>query len=304
MTEVSGMATTLAIVGAGRVGCALGRDLHDAGWNISVVVTRSPASARQAVRAIGAGQPFSGLTRLILGASVVLIAVPDDKISDVAQRLARVGGEEWRGKIVLHTSGALDRGVLEPLARHGAETGSSHPMQSFSSRTPPPLDGVLIVMEGAPAALRMARRIAHSLGGQPVRIRSSDKLPYHAANVFAAGHVLALVEAAVTILAKAGFSRRQASQALLRLSRQVLQNFEKFGPTAAWTGPAARGDFGTIAAHTRALQSFPREYQEAYAALHRLGARVLARQPEKMLAQIDRALGTARDKGKRTRGRN
>jgi predicted short-subunit dehydrogenase-like oxidoreductase (DUF2520 family) len=297
------MATTLAIVGAGRVGRALGRDLHDAGWNISVVVTRSHASARQAVRAIGAGQPFSGLTRLILGASVVLIAVPDDKISDVAQRLARVGGEEWRGKIVLHTSGALDSSVLEPLGKLGAETGSIHPMQSFSSRMPPPLDGVLIVMEGAPAALRMARRMAHSVGGQPVRIRSSDKLAYHAANVFAAGHVLSLIETAVAILSKAGFSRRQASQALLRLSRQVLQNFEKFGPAAAWTGPAARGDFGTIAAHARALRSAPREFQEAYSALNRLSGRVLARKPERMLAQIDRALGTANAKSVRNRER-
>jgi predicted short-subunit dehydrogenase-like oxidoreductase (DUF2520 family) len=292
------MATTLAIIGAGRLGRALGRNLHDAGWNISVVVARSPASARQAVRAIGAGQPFSGLTRLILGAHVALIAVPDDRISDVAQRLARVGGEEWRGKVVLHTSGALDSSVLEPLAKLGAATGSLHPMQSFSSRMAPPLDGVLIVMEGKPAALRMARRIAHGVGGQPVRIRSSDKLAYHAANVFAASHVLALVEAGVAILTRAGFSRRQASQALLRLSRQVLLNFEKFGPAAAWTGPAARGDFGTIAAHARALQGFPREYQEAYAAVHRLGARVLSRRTEKMLAQIDKALRAASGPGK------
>ncbi len=297
------MGTTLAIVGGGRVGRALGRDLREAGWNISVVVTRSAATARKAVRAIGAGQPFSGLTRLILGASVVFIAVPDDKISEVAQRLARVGGEEWRGKIVLHSSGALDSSVLDPLARLGAATGSLHPMQSFSSRMAPPLEGVWMVMEGKPAALRIARRIAHSVGGQPVRLRGSDKLSYHAANVFAAGHLLGLIEAGVAILTRAGFSRRQASSALVRLSRQVLKNFEKFGPAAAWTGPAARGDFGTIAAHARALQSFPREYQDAYTAIHRLGARVFARRPEIMLAQLDRAFGPASRLDKRGRRR-
>jgi predicted short-subunit dehydrogenase-like oxidoreductase (DUF2520 family) len=286
------MATTLSIVGAGRVGRALGRDLHEAGWNISVVVTRSAAGAREAARAIGAGQPFCGLTRLILGADVVLITVPDDKISDVAQKLARLGGDEWRGKVVLHTSGALDSSVLEPLAKLGAATGSLHPMQSFSSRTAPPLEGVWMVMEGKPAALHMARRIARAVGGEPVRLRSSDKLAYHAANVLVAGHVLALLEAGVTILTQTGFSRRQASGALLRLTRQIVQNFEKFGPAATWTGPAARGDFGTIAAHARALRNFPSEYQEAYAAVHRLGARVLARRPERMLAQLERALST------------
>jgi predicted short-subunit dehydrogenase-like oxidoreductase (DUF2520 family) len=295
------MATTLAIVGAGRVGRALGRDLHHAGWNISAVVTRSAGSARKAVRAIGAGQSFTGLTRLILGANVVLITVPDDKISDVAQKLARLGGEEWRGKIALHTSGALDSSVLAPLAQLGAATGSLHPMQSFSSRMAPPLSGVWMVMEGKPAALRMARRIAHGVGGIPVRLRSSNKLAYHAANVFAAGHVLTLLEAGVEILTQNGFSRREASTALFRLSRQVLLNFERFGPAAAWTGPAARGDFGTIAAHARALQSFPREYQEAYAAVHRLSALVLARRPKAMLGELDRALNTAGGNGKHGR---
>jgi predicted short-subunit dehydrogenase-like oxidoreductase (DUF2520 family) len=295
------MGTTIAIVGAGRVGRALGHELHEAGWNISVVVTRSAAGARRAVRAIGAGQPFNRLTRLILGANVVLIAVPDDKIGGVAQRLARVGGEEWRGKVVLHTSGALDSSVLEPLARRGAATGSIHPMQTFSSRMAPPLSGVWMVLEGKPAALRMARRIAHSAGGLPVRLRGNDKLAYHAANVFAAGHLLTLLEAGVAILTRAGFTRREASSALFRISRQVLLNFEKFGPAAAWTGPAARGDFGTIAGNARALRSFPREYQEAYAAIHRLGARVLARQPEAMLAELERALGPASGVGKRGR---
>jgi predicted short-subunit dehydrogenase-like oxidoreductase (DUF2520 family) len=284
------MATTLAIIGAGRVGRALGRDLHEAGWNISVVVSRTAAGARKAVRIIGGGQPFSELTRLILGASVVLIAVPDDKISDLAKRLARLGGNEWRDKVVLHMSGALDSSVLHPLAKLGAATGSLHPMQSFSSRVAPPLEGVWMVMEGKSAALKMARRIARSIGGEPVRLRANDKLAYHAASVLVAGHVLALLEAGVTILTRAGFSRRQAAGALLRLSRQIVQNFERFGPAASWTGPLSRGDFGTITAHARGLQSFPHEYREAYAAIHRLSARVLAREPEKVLAQLDRAL--------------
>jgi predicted short-subunit dehydrogenase-like oxidoreductase (DUF2520 family) len=286
------MASTLAIVGAGRVGRGLGRELHDAGWNISVVVSRTPASARKAVRMIGAGQPFSELTHLILGACVVLVSVPDDKIFGVAKQLARLGGDEWRGKVVLHTSGALDSSVLEPLAKVGAATGSLHPMQSFSSRAAPPLEGVWMVMEGKPTALRMARRIARSVGGEPVRLQGSDKLAYHAANVLVAGHVLGLLEAGVTILMKTGFSRRQAASALLRLSRQIVQNFERFGPAASWTGPAARGDFGTIAAHARALKRFPPEYLDAYVAIHMLSARVLARQPEKVLARLNRALDT------------
>jgi predicted short-subunit dehydrogenase-like oxidoreductase (DUF2520 family) len=286
--------TTIAIVGAGRVGRALGKQLREAGWHITSVVTRSQPTARRAARFIGAGRPFGKLSRLILETRVVLIAAPDDVISGLAERLAQIGGEEWRGKIILHTSGALDSRALAPLQRAGAFVGSLHPLQSFSSRVAPPLEGVWMVIEGMPKALKVARRIVHDLGGIPVHVRIQDKSAYHSAGVFSAAHVLALIESGTRILTSVGFSRRQASLALLQLSRQVLTNFEKFGANVAWSGPAARGDFGTIAGHMKALKRFPAEYREAYAAMHRLGARVLARRPDAVLAKLKPALAAAK----------
>jgi predicted short-subunit dehydrogenase-like oxidoreductase (DUF2520 family) len=284
------MRKTLAIIGAGRVGRALGRKLHEAGWQITTVVARREKNAREAVRHIGAGQPHHRLTRMMLQAETVLLAVPDDEIPRLAERMARMGGEEWRDKVVLHTSGALDHRTLAPLQDRGAVTGSIHPMQTFSSRVAPSLQGVWMVMEGMPGAIRVARRIARDLGGVPIYLQTSDKHTYHIAGVFAAAHVLALLETGKRLLAGAGLTRRPATRALLALSRQVLQNYERFGPHEAWTGPAARGDFKTVAGHVRALKKFPREYREAYAALHRLGARVLARRPDAVLKKLNRVL--------------
>jgi predicted short-subunit dehydrogenase-like oxidoreductase (DUF2520 family) len=278
--------TSIAIVGAGRVGRALGKQLCESGWHITSVVTRSESTARRASRYIGGGRAFGKLSRLILETSVVLIAVQDDAVADLAKRLADIGGEEWAGKIILHTSGALDSRALAPLQRAGANVGSLHPLQTFSSRVAPSLDGVWMVIEGMPKALKVARRIVRDLRGVPVHVRIQDKSAYHSAGVFAAAHVLALVESGTRILTSVGFSRRQASLALLQLSRQVLLNFEKFGANVAWSGPAARGDFGTIAGHMKALKKFPVEYREAYAAVHRLGARVLARRPDAVLAKL------------------
>src|SRR6266849_6328366 len=118
------MPNSLAIIGAGRVGRALGRRLRELGWKIGAVVTRSEASARRAVRFIGAGKAFAGMTRQTLASRVVLIATPDDEIAVVAQNLARIGEEELRGRVVLHTSGAMDSGVLETLRQRGAKVGS------------------------------------------------------------------------------------------------------------------------------------------------------------------------------------
>ena len=100
------MVESLSIVGAGRVGRALGRRLREWGWKIGVVYARSEAGTRKAVRFIGAGRPQAGLTVQALTSRVVLLTVPDDAIPAVGSELARIGGLEWRGLMVLHTSGA------------------------------------------------------------------------------------------------------------------------------------------------------------------------------------------------------
>src|SRR5580700_887046 len=102
------MARSVSIVGAGRLGRTLGRSLRRLGWRIGPVVTRSAASARAAVRSIGAGTPYSTLTRDVIDADVILLVTPDDALADAARKLAGVAGRSCRGKVVLHASGALD----------------------------------------------------------------------------------------------------------------------------------------------------------------------------------------------------
>jgi zinc protease len=99
---------------------------------------------------------------------------------------------------------------------------------------------------------------------------------YHAAAALASGHVLALVEAATQLLISLGMNRKEAARALLPLTRQVLANFERVGPPAAWTGPLARGDYRIIEAHVRALRGSEQETAQTYEALNRLAVRVLA----------------------------
>jgi predicted short-subunit dehydrogenase-like oxidoreductase (DUF2520 family) len=83
-----------------------------------------------------------------------------------------------------------------------------------------------------------------------------------------------------------GVKRRDAVRALLPLARQVLNNVERLGARAAWTGPLSRGDYGVIAAHFAALHRFPREYADAYEALNQLAARLLSRDPEDTISQL------------------
>ncbi len=280
------MTASVAIIGAGRVGRVFGRRLHDLGWKIGAVVTRHQTSARRAVRFIGAGSPQAGIRRQIFSSPVILIAVPDRELAHVASELEQIGGEELGGKVVLHTSGALGSDVLEPVRRSGASAGSLHPAQSFSGIGTPDLSGRVFAVEGDLAALRVARQIVRALGGVCLKIPGGKKPLYHVACVMAAAHVLGTVEAATQLLLAAGLTRRVALRALLPLTRQVLDNFERLGPRQAWTGPLARGDFGVVAMHAAALREFPPEFGAAHEALSRLLAVVLSPEPEKTLAAL------------------
>lgn len=292
------MTGTLVIIGAGRVGRALGRRLRELGWKIGAVVTRSEPSARKAVRSIGAGHAHAQLTRQLLATEVILITTPDRALAEVAGELARIGAEELQGKTVLHTSGALSSRVLAPLKKCGAAVGSMHPLQSFSGVGIPPLEGKVFAIEGDPAAVRVARRIARGLGAIPVHIAGAKKPLYHASGAMAAGNVLTLLEAATQMMVGVGMKRREAVRALLPLTRQVLDNFERLGPRAAWTGPLSRGDFAVVAEHLGVMEEFPEEFACAYQSVNRLSARVLAPDPAAMLGELQKIAVTRKSKAK------
>ncbi|HUN63619.1 MAG TPA: Rossmann-like and DUF2520 domain-containing protein [Candidatus Sulfotelmatobacter sp.] len=292
------MTKSLAIVGSGRVGRALGRRLRETGWRITVVAAQTEASAKRAVRFIGGGRPASGVPATLAAAAVILITVPDDAIACVAAELARNAGDDLRGKVVLHTSGALDASVLGALRDCGASVGSMHPMQTFSGVSVPPLEGKVFAVEGDELAIRAARKLARALVGVPVGIAPAKKPLYHAAGAFAAGLSLAMEEAGVQMLMAAGLKRREAQSALLSLTRQMLEHYEKLGPQKAWTGPLARGDFGVVASHEKALRQFTPEFLEAYRAVSRLSAQVLSFDPEMTLRQLHAVSGNAKLVGK------
>src|SRR5882757_9150327 len=68
-----------------------------------------------------------------LDARVLWLCVPDAVIESTAEWLV-AQRPNLTGRVVLHSSGALDRGVLAVAERAGARTASVHPMMSFPTR--------------------------------------------------------------------------------------------------------------------------------------------------------------------------
>lgn len=248
---------SLSIIGSGRLGTALAMAMSSAGYPIEAVVTRHPGRAKKAAALIGSAA--SALTAneldLLPPSRIVLIATPDDEIAHAAQRLAGAQQNRVRGRIVLHTSGALSSDVLEPLAGIGFQIGSLHPLVSVSDpRTGSTnLRGAFYCIEGHAAAARVARAIVRDLKGRSFSISSSNKPLYHAAAVMASGHVVALFDLATEMLVQCGLDPGKARQVLLPLLESTVNNLLTSEPATALTGTFARGDLATVERHLSAL---------------------------------------------------
>jgi predicted short-subunit dehydrogenase-like oxidoreductase (DUF2520 family) len=182
------------------------------------------------------------------GVRLVLLAVPDDRIAGVARALA-ASGMSWRGKVVLHTAGALDVSPLAPLARRGASVGVLHPLHVFGASGRPAPKGTLCRAFG-----RRAARLARDLGWVPIAVPRPAL--YHAAASMASNDVVALLDLAAAALVRAGVPRPRAHAGVLALAEEALARVREGGIPAALTGPAARGDARTLSRQRRALRGF------------------------------------------------
>ena len=82
---------SVAIIGPGRIGQAMGRLLAESGVPVAFVVARKPAAARRAVRFIGKGIPIVLSDPRLQSASVLLITTSDTAVAEVARELRPAG---------------------------------------------------------------------------------------------------------------------------------------------------------------------------------------------------------------------
>jgi predicted short-subunit dehydrogenase-like oxidoreductase (DUF2520 family) len=117
------------------------------------------------------------------------------------------------------------------------------------------LPGIAYGISGEGEAAAFAEWLARLAGGVPLRIAPGAMPLYHAAAVMAGNGVIALMDAASTVLERAGIPAEDAPRALGPLARASLENALRRGPAAAITGPIARGDSATVSAHIEALET-------------------------------------------------
>lgn len=259
------MKKQIAIVGAGRLGRTLARALRLKGYRIGPVVTRSKKTAQAAVRFIGAGKALAKPGAELLASDIVIIGTPDDRIVPTTKALAKLEGN-WRGKVVLHLSGAVSSEEFVALKKRGAAVGTMHPIYPFPQTLKKFPRRVVFGVEGSAGAVRTATSLVRTVGGVAVKVRAKDKALYHAAAAMVAGHLTTQMDLGVRMMQRAGIARSVARRVLLPLIEQTVKGYAGRGEKS-WVGPLERGDLATVRKHLRSLEKLPPYYRDAYTVL-------------------------------------
>ena len=276
---------TINLIGGGRVGQTLGRLLAQAGQvRVQDVLTRSRASAEQALAFMGAGRAVCQIQDL-RPADLWLLAVPDGQIAPIAAALAACDG--LPAATVFHASGALSADLLQPLRDKGWQVASAHCLLSFASPTLAlqQFAGTPCALEGDTPALAKLRPLFTRLGAQCFEVRTQDKMLYHAGAIFATNFLPVLQDLAEQLWQHSGMPQPVVQHLRASLLKNSVDNIARLGPQAALTGPAARGDTALVAAQTEAVQQWNPDAGQAYQALSALAGQLAQRKPLVSLAQ-------------------
>jgi len=259
----------VGIVGTGRVGAVLGAALQRAGHRLVAVSGVSEQSRARAADLLP-GIPVTTVEEVVARAELVLLTVPDDALPALISGLSSTGS--WQaGQLVVHTSGRYGAAVFEAAAGHHIMGLALHPAMTFTG-TSMDLDRLVDCCFGvtAPEALRVvAEALVVEMGAEPMWVEEQDRPTYHAALAHGANHLVTLVAQAMQVLGSAGVQDPQ--RLIAPLLHAALDNALRLGD-GALTGPVARGDAGTVAAHLAQLSQQTPDIRPTYVALARATA--------------------------------
>lgn len=267
------MGLSFAIIGCGKVGGMLGRQLARAGYRPAGFYSRRPESALHAARmtvndaGAATGMVHEKPWNAARQADVVFITTPDQAIETVCGEVADKGGFR-KGAVVLHCSGALPSTVLTAACSCGAHVASMHPLQSFAGESAGnPFHSIMMAVEGEGPALEIAKAIAVDLSARPFVLPTEGKTFYHASAVVASNYLVTVMDLAFQLMAAAGVPESSAFGVLAPLIRGTLANLETIGIPNALTGPIARGDIDIVEKHLGAIRGLSSELAARYARL-------------------------------------
>lgn len=254
----------IIIAGPGRAGGSLAIAATRAGHSVIGFLARDEGSVSVASLLDVA---FLSWNEPLPPAELLVIAVRDDAIAEVAERVAPMAGAVHGA---VHLSGLTSVAALEPLAAAGLDVGGFHPLQTLPDpmRGADALAGAHVGVTAGPELSLVLEQLAINLGLRTFSLDDELRAVYHAAAAVAANYVVATLDLARRLFEDAGVDFGVARP----LVEAIVANVFEITPSRALTGPIARGDTGTVQAQMDAIREVDPELAGAFMALGRLTA--------------------------------
>lgn len=258
------MGFDISIVGAGNMAFRLGIALRDAGHNILRVWCRKREAGEKLASILASEGGVTSYTddmANLLESQVVIIAVSDNGIGDVAANLASTIASKNPASIptFFHTSGATHIDSLKPLVQSGANCGVLYPMMTLSKNKSINFNEVPLLIEYKEDNTKeLLEKISFSLRCEHFSCDSAKRLQMHCAAVFASNFVNYALSLAFEL---AG----EKAPYLIPTAIETVRKCCMIHPDSVQTGPALRGDTSTMEKHLSMLreQGFS-EQEEIY----------------------------------------
>jgi predicted short-subunit dehydrogenase-like oxidoreductase (DUF2520 family) len=261
-----------------------GRSEQGKAVRLSGYFSKNPKSAASAA-ALTESAAFATDVALAEASDIIFFSVPDGEIEPAFASFiarSREKNADLSGKLFAHLSGSLASNVLrvgrpgeatlgiEPAESRDAldadaayaeqyalheSVFSLHPACAIPDRETAwkGLRETCFVFEGAADARMRISPLLDLIGNRIGTIAPERKALYHAACVFLSNFSVALAAEGVALLTSCGLDAETSAGFLGTLFLGNAENVAKKGPVAALTGPAERGDAGTIRKHLTAI---------------------------------------------------
>lgn len=210
----------IGIIGAGKVGCSMGKYMKEHGLAVAGYFSRRTESSEEAGTFTGT-KAFEDLKSIIRACDILCIAVSDDAIKGVWSEMCAVSEREGasrllENKIICHFSGSLSSDVFTGIENTGASACSVHPMSAFSDRFTSyrQLNHVRFTIEGQNKALQVMEGLISHMGNKVLKIQPEMKALYHCSASLVSNFMVGLFDMGLDLLERCGIDEKSGRELL------------------------------------------------------------------------------------------
>lgn len=247
----------IGIIGAGKVGCSVGKYLSESGKPVVGFYSRTESHTKEACE-FTRTKLFKSIDDIVSASDTLFITTPDDTISEVWDCIAQYSIKD---KIICHFSGSLSSVVFSGIEQKQGKCCSIHPMLAFSNRfsSYQQLNQAVFTIEGMKAGVIPIKSLLEELGNKVITMKTEEKSRYHCAASIVSNQMIALYQVGIDSLLRCGFSEEDARILVEPLVKNNINSLLAKGSVESLTGPVERNDTGTVKKHLEVLAGDDKE---------------------------------------------